>query len=154
VPVCPADAKPVYYRVTAIEAQRALDHPLVYNARGVPGGNGNGTIVASHALIYVNDDDLDLNLRLRPGRKVEPLVLRAAAGDCIHVHLTNALPRIGGPVRSVEGYPDRVLDSRLSLITLATPYGKRILVNTSRQVGLHPQLLGLDINTGNGVNLG
>ena len=29
--------------------------------------------------------------RLRPGVPVEPLVLRAAAGDCVEVELTNAL---------------------------------------------------------------
>ena len=41
--------------------------------------------------MYVRTEDLDAQGRLKPGVPVEPLILRANAGDCIEVNLTNAL---------------------------------------------------------------
>jgi hypothetical protein len=90
VAVCPPDAPRRDYTVVALTAQQALGGPLVYNeAMGLsdPG-----------AMIFFNAADLDCSkagdwstCRYK-GKHADPLVLRAAAGDCIHVKLYNGLP--------------------------------------------------------------
>jgi hypothetical protein len=66
------------------------------------------------------------------------LVLRAAAGDCIEVTLTNRLS-------TTTFQPSRPgAEKALSSIN----------IQTSLQVGLHPQQVGMDILAGNGVNIG
>jgi hypothetical protein len=134
------------YKVSAVEAASALaDGKLYYNSRGSsrgvePDGGDTGKVFGDGALIYVHDEDLDLTVnpvKIKPGKRIEPLVLRAAAGDCIEVTLTNRLPSTFKP--------------------LARPgsgtFGN-IQIATSLQIGLHPQQVGMDILTGNGINLG
>jgi len=90
VDVCPPDAPNRDYTVVALTAQQALGGPLVYNqALG---------IADMGATIYFNAADLDCQkagdwstCRYK-GKQPDPLVLRAAAGDCIHVKLYNGLP--------------------------------------------------------------
>ncbi|MBR0848852.1 hypothetical protein JQ543_13955 [Bradyrhizobium diazoefficiens] len=129
------------YSVSAVAAALAIDGgQLIYNSRGSdPDGGTTGQIYGEGALLYVHDEDLDLTanpIRIKPGKKLEPLVLRAAAGDCIEVRLTNRLPASLSQSRKGSG--------TFSNITIAT----------SLQAGLHPQQVGTDILTGNGVNLG
>jgi hypothetical protein len=66
---------------------------------------------------------------LLPGKTVEPLILRANAGDCINVTLKNKIPNkpLNAGGTSVFGIP----------------------VYTSPEVGLHPQLVALDITRSN-----
>jgi len=135
---CPANAPARNYRVTAVFARNVLDGALVYNNRGVTGSPpGTAQIGDWNALIYVLDGDLDANGKLKPGVPREPLVLRAAAGDCITVQLTNALPAAALNVG----------------LAAAPPFGSFTL-ETSHQVGLHPQLVSYDVTTSDGFNIG
>lgn len=72
---------------------------------------------------------------------MEPLVLRANAGDCIQIKLTN---RFGAQV------PDHPGDSSLPPITDLTVDKLR----PSTWVGLHPQLVNYNIVKYDGANVG
>ncbi len=87
ISTCPADAKPRPYTVVARTAQQlGLTGGIVYNSRGV------SPLVAANAVLYVNADDLDPKTHfLKPGVRVEPLILRANAGECVQVTLINQL---------------------------------------------------------------
>jgi len=123
--VCPTTAPIRHYNVTAVAAAQALPGgTLVYNSRV---GNG-GQIHDPAGLLYVRSEDLDVSGMLITGVPVEPLVLRAAAGECIEVTLTNAFD------------------------VAAVPFvGARA---ASTVVGLHPQLVALDPLSDDGFNIG
>lgn len=121
---------------------------LVYNARGV--NLGNGQFDASHplydpwALVYVLG-------RKRPDPSTaEPLVLRARAGDWIHVTLINDLtgkePVFTNPAATE-------IANRAAQIPYANPYAN-VNLTTSSTVGLHPQLVEMDVTAGDGANVG
>jgi hypothetical protein len=221
----PAGAKVRKFTVVATSAQQALGGPLTYNNRGAVGSPlGTTPIQNPNALIYFHADDLtspDAKGTLKPGRSVEPLILRAAAGEWIELTLINAfntaslpaafsagttaLPPYGNsnffviPAQSpsssftitptviaqfkAAGYtllPSAVVTTLTSPRTpvswTVTPpsgatgagnmdysltlSGNQILVsptvmmNTSPQVGLNPQVVGYDITKANGVNIG
>ncbi len=132
------------YRVSAVAASQVLPGgKLFYNSRGLPSAEGDGKIFGNAALIYVHDEDLDLTVnpvKMKPGKRIEPLVLRAAAGDCIEVTVTNRLP------------PNLALPSRSGIGYFGAAAGK--ILTTSLQVSLHAQQVGMDILTSNGVNIG
>ncbi|HEY1404324.1 MAG TPA: hypothetical protein VGB05_09375, partial [Pyrinomonadaceae bacterium] len=87
--VCPKTAPTKNFSVTAVAAQNALPGgTLIYNPRA----NQGGQLHDPTAILYVRSTDLDANGQLLPGTPVEPLVLRANAGDCINLTLTNRLP--------------------------------------------------------------
>jgi hypothetical protein len=77
---------------------------------------------------------------------VEPLILRANAGDCIEVNLTNALEP------SARVFQQKFL--------MAPPFNTVInqqpvfKSKMSGVVGLHPQLLSYDAALGGGINVG
>ena len=98
------------YKVAAVRAADVLGpNGLVYNHRTTevkyPAGlvQGAGPLIDPDAILFVNYDDvvwdfsadpLKVNgkpVGLKPGVPVEPLVLRANAGDCIKVELRNSL---------------------------------------------------------------
>ena len=64
---------------------------LFYNARGQATNNfpfkatdaAKTKLENPYALVYVNADDLGPNGKLKPDMRVEPLILRANAGDWI-----------------------------------------------------------------------
>ncbi|NPC85160.1 hypothetical protein HPC49_44060, partial [Pyxidicoccus fallax] len=137
--VCPPGApRPPVLKVSAYTAAQVLpaqpEKGVVYYSR-------NGvTLSDTQALLYVRDDDIDpATGKLRDSAPVEPLVLRARAGDCITVQLTNKL------------------DTRASVFTAKSQapaaFGD-ITLQTSTHVGLHPQLLSFDVRAANGVNVG
>jgi hypothetical protein len=105
-PVAPTPAVPVCapvnrtFRVTATTSRKALGGPLIYNGRSKGGVGGTTNLMDWNALMYVNTDDLDNNGVLKPDVPHEPLVLRAAAGDCIEVDLKNDLPPDSEPLLS------------------------------------------------------
>ncbi|WP_296806544.1 hypothetical protein [Thiocapsa sp.] len=127
---CPLDA-PV--RRFAIEAWQAKDltggTPLAYDPR-------HG-ITDEHALVFISAED---GPAIRSGVKaLEPLVIRANAGDCIKVALTNKLP---------QTLPDDPWDALMPRIV---PFnvGRRVGdppsdagdLQPSSNVTLHPQLV-------------
>ena len=147
------------FNVVAVSAREAFlnSNGLVYNSRGaqttVPKQGqapdavqnptfGNNPLYDPDGLVYVLADDKG---NLVPPKNPEPLVLRANAGDWIRVKLTNRFH----PTDKVFTQ-DQVV-ARVDQYT--TGYGS-IPVYTSTSVGLHPQLVALDVTSADGVNAG
>jgi hypothetical protein len=116
-------------------------------------GGHAGPLHDPTSILYVRTRDLDpLTGKLRPGVPVEPLVLRAAAGDCIQVTLRNALPRRAPDLASyttLQGVVKRDRDDPQGSTTF-----NMNLIRPSANVGLHAQLLEYDITRGDGTNVG
>ena len=90
-------------------------------------------------------------VELRPGFEVQPVVLRASAGDCVEVTLYSRLP---------ESMPDlagfrmlRGVVNRKDEAAGTTTFNNN-LISPSSHVGLHPQLVEYDVSRHNGVNVG
>lgn len=133
--ICPVGAPRRDYKVAAVFARDVLDGPVIYNSRGKSGQGGSQQIAAWNALAYFLEDDLDpVTGKLLPSKAVEPLILRANAGDCINITLTNKVPNkaLNAGNAPVFGIP----------------------IYTSHEVGLHPQLVAFDVTRSNGVNAG
>jgi manganese oxidase len=139
VPVCPQDATRRRISVTAVSAQMALPQgTLFYNNRSGYGGQLHDPT----AILFVRTNDLDNHNRVKPGVPVEPLVIRARAGECIELTLRNRLP---------SRLPDLPGFSTLPLLVERFNANQ---VRPSKYVGLHPQLLRYDVRLHNGVNVG
>ncbi|HEY0174044.1 MAG TPA: hypothetical protein VGB98_23710 [Pyrinomonadaceae bacterium] len=139
VPVCPQDAVRRPIGVTAVSAQKALPKGTVfYNDRNGYGGKLHDPT----AILYVRTNDLDGYDRLKPGVPVEPLVIRARAGECIELTLRNRLP---------SKLPDLPGFSTLPMLVNRFNANQ---VRPSKYVGLHPQLLRYDVRLHDGVNVG
>ena len=133
------------FDVTAAFGRNILSGPLVYNARGDALNPGMNQIVDWNALMYVRTEDLDpVTHRLKATAPREPLILRAAAGDCIQVTLRNRL--------LAEG--DHMNRGRTVAMIGRDPTLQNVKINTSRQVGLHAQLVSYDVSKADGVNVG
>lgn len=132
---CPKDAPVREYDVAAVAAQTALTEGAVVYNRGA--GLHDPT-----ALLYVFADDLTAGGQLKPGRPIEPLILRASAGDCIRVTLRNRLPAVPPDLDGFNMFPMQV------------PFFNANQVRPSAKVGLHPQLVSFDVRSANGVNIG
>jgi hypothetical protein len=134
------------YVVSAVSAREVLtEKGLIYYQRALgstDAGPQFDTIADPDGLLYVQEetDGGTPTLKL-PGNKVEPLVLRANAGDCIEVQLTNKLP----PKFEFTSGPVAVSNTNFSGITLPSP---------STQVGLNPQLVAYNASTSSGFNVG
>ncbi|RZS54551.1 copper oxidase [Sphaerotilus mobilis] len=118
----------------------------VWAARDLlPGGalvyNRRAGITDPSALLYVHAADV---AGLRAGtRQPEPLVMRANAGDCITVRLTNRLPA-NKPVPDLPG------DAELPTVTSLRVDD----IKPSHQVGLHAQLVHFDPRSSDSANVG
>jgi manganese oxidase len=137
---CPAAAPSRKFSVTAVTAQNALPGgTLVYNDRT----NQGGKLHDPTAIMYVRTNDIDAATgKLKAGVPVEPLVLRASAGDCIEVTLFNQLP---------TNVPDLPGWNTLPMIVENFNANQ---VKPSNQVGLHPQLVAYDVVSSDGANVG
>lgn len=154
---CPAILPPPavkrVFNVTAVTAQKTLANitpvPVSNPARGQIVFNSRGqTLRSEDGVMYVRTEDLDAQGRLKAGVAVEPLILRANAGDCIEVNLTNSLET------SAKVFQEKFF--------MATPFNGVNPVNQqpvfaskmSGVVGLHPQLLSYDAARSSGMNVG
>src|SRR6185295_7955525 len=128
------------FSVTAVTAQNALPGgTLVYNSRT----NQGGKLHDPTAILYVRTNDIDAATgKLKAGVPVEPLVLRANAGDCIEMTLFNNLP---ANLQDVPGW------NTLPMIVDGFNANQ---VKPSNQVGLHPQLVAYDVLSSDGANVG
>jgi hypothetical protein len=139
--ICPWSAPLKTFNVEARLARDFLPGgTLVYNSRPVNGGPLNDPT----AILYVRADDVDSQGHLKPGVPVEPLVLRATAGDCIRLVLQNRLPLFAQ-------LPD--LDGFATLPLLVDDFNTNQL-SPSRRVGLHAQLVDYDVTRSDGANVG
>jgi len=118
---------------------------LVYNPRTATVGGGTivdpetGEVVTlpSHsgpihdptAIVFVRTGDLDAAGKLRAGLKPEPVVIRAAAGDCVQVTLRNSLPPLATAV-----LPD------LPAVTITNPDGTTTQVAATGLTSTTPEL--------------
>ncbi|WP_240356108.1 copper oxidase [Myxococcus eversor] len=133
VDACPRGSSVRLYRVSAIDA-----------ASGLPGGrlvyNSKYDLYDPDAILFARDEYLaDLK---KGARQPEPLILRARAGECLQVELTNRLPA------QLSKTP------QWAYHTAITPYFNVNQVKPSSHVSLHPQLVNYDVNTDDGANVG
>ncbi len=137
---CPVAAPSRKFSVTAVAAQNALPGgTLVYNSRT----NQGGKLHDPTAILYVRTNDIDAATgKLKAGVPVEPLVLRANAGDCIEMTLFNNLP---ANLQDLPGW------NTLPMIVDGFNANQ---VKPSNQVGLHPQLVAYDVVSSDGANVG
>ena len=131
---CPKGAPVRLYRVSAIDAKNHIaGKRLVYNDRY--------KIYDPDAIIFAQDAHLG---GLKAGtRKPEPLILRARAGECIQVILTNRLPSSTLPKSPIWAHHSAIT-SRFNVNQ----------VRMSNHVSLHPQLVNYDVNVDDGANVG
>jgi hypothetical protein len=133
---------------TAIQPNATSTASLIYNGRGINLGNGSfdndSPLYDPWAIVYhVEGKSVD-------PKTIEPLVLRAAAGDWIHVVLRNDLTG-HEPVFTAGAATEAA--NRAAQIPYANPY-VNVNLTTSATVGLHPQLVELDVTKGDGMNVG
>ncbi|WP_224367840.1 copper oxidase [Hyalangium versicolor] len=149
-PDCPAEAPLRLYNVSAVSARQVLgSQQLVYYQRALDKSGTTDIVSDPDALLYVRSEDLEeaqgkLSLKLLPGRKPEPLVLRANAGDCIQVTLSNRLP---ANFSFKNGDIQKGLSNLGNFGTITMPF-------PSLEVGLHPQLVDYNSSQSNGFNVG
>jgi hypothetical protein len=133
---CPANAPARTFNITAVTAQKALPGgELIFNNRG-PQSGWMSTLMG---IMYVRNEDLT-NGKLNSGVPIEPLILRANAGDCINVNLTNAIDPSSLVLQHNFNWPP--------------PFKAPIPQKMSKFVGLHPQLLSYDAAASFGMNVG
>ena len=132
-PVCPANAPVRAYQVHAITAKGNLPgNRLTYNKEF--------KLYDPDAILYVRQEHL---AGIRSGaRRPEPLILRAAAGDCIKLTLVNELPL------------DPPKTPHWNCNPPITEHFNTNQVPSSNHVSLHPQLLSYDVNFGDGASIG
>lgn len=117
---------------------------------------GVGPLHDPTAILFVRKGDLDPANKIKPGKPVEPIVLRAAAGECIQVILHNKLPENPEEMPDLDGYT-----SVSGIIHRDTndPNGSvtsfnNNLICPSNEIGLHPQLVHYNVQTYDGNNVG
>jgi hypothetical protein len=101
-----------------------------------------GPLYDPTALLYVYSSDLDFSGKLKPGIPIEPLVLRARAGECIKLTLRNKLSEKVFDLNGFNELPMTVEGFNNNDI-VPSPY-----------VGLHPQLLYYDVSRYDAANVG
>jgi hypothetical protein len=117
---------------------------------------GSGPLHDPTAILFVRLQDLDANNKILSGRPVEPLVLRAAAGDCIEVILHNRLPKARSQMADLDGYTSL---SGIVIRDAGSPGSKMTsfnnnLIRPSNRIGLHPQLVHYNVQDYDGNNVG
>ncbi|UVJ41936.1 hypothetical protein NVV94_14660 [Pseudomonas sp. LS1212] len=116
-------------------------------------GGQSGPLHDPTAILYVRKADLDpLTGKLKAGVPIEPLVLRAASGDCINITLENRLPSVMPDLPTTAIMQGLVKRDRFSS-NGATTFNNN-LMRPSSHVGLHAQLLAYDITKSDGANVG
>jgi hypothetical protein len=135
---CPRAAPVRFFDVAAVRARDVLPNgELVYNA--------GHHLSDPTALMYVPFSDLvpaHGGYTLSPNAPVEPLILRANAGDCIELKLRNLFR--ADPIDAFGFNMWPMIINRFNAN----------LVRPSNAVGLHPQLVSYDVRRHNGVNVG
>ncbi len=121
VNTCPVDAPLRTYDVAAI------NHDIVYNAK-------SGEHDPAGAMYVLAADEAAVRAGTKPA---EPLFLRANAGDCLQVTLTNKLP--------VGGLPAHTGDVPLPA---DSPFPK------GNRVSLHPAMIDHDVTRADGATVG
>ncbi len=137
---------------------------------------GTGPLHDPTAIVFVLDKDLDEHGRLKKEAPLEPLVLRAAAGDCIQITLKNRLPRDPDKMPDLYGYTSvsgiiprncpkfgsgfanvgsdcDQSGNRGSNEDSMTSFNNN-MIRPSNHIGLHPQMAHYDVQASDGSNIG
>ncbi|HSR69730.1 MAG TPA: copper oxidase [Acidobacteriota bacterium] len=148
---CPAGVPVRNYKLVAVQAATALPGgKLVYNSRNTvvdPGtlGAKQGPLVDPTAILFLRASDYNFNTKkIKSGVPIEPLILRANAGDCITVELLNEMPA-GAAAPDLDGFN--------AMPNIIERFNAN-QVNPSNEVGLHPQLVFFDPANSDGQNVG
>lgn len=150
--ICPGVAPSRSYKIAVVSAQQALPGgTLIYNSR--TGAAGNGPLHDPTALMYVRSSDLDSRNQLLPGVPVEPLILRAAAGECIKITLENRVDHQLLDLPGASKMPDIIKHLDPTDHSVVFDFGANN-VRPSENVGLHAQLVAYDVRRADGVNAG
>jgi len=136
--ICPSTAPKRDISVTAVNASALPAGTLVYNSRA---GNG-GALNDPTAIMYFRSEDIDANGKVKLGVPIEPLVVRANAGECINFALINNLPKVLSDLDGFNTMPNLLFHFNANQ------------VRPSKQVGLHPQLLAYNVLNSDGKNVG
>jgi len=135
---CPRAVPVRKFNVTAVRAADVLpNRALVYN-------QGHG-LTDPTALMYVRTRDIQntpFGPRLRPGTPLEPIVLRARAGECIRMTVNNGFLADPADVAGFNFWPMLIEQFNANQI------------RPSAAVGIHPQLVHHDIRNDTGFNIG
>ncbi|UVJ46110.1 hypothetical protein NVV94_11535 [Pseudomonas sp. LS1212] len=116
-------------------------------------GGQAGPLHDPTAVLYVRKADLDpVTGKLKAGVPIEPLMLRAAAGDCISVTLENRLPLVMPDLANTSVMQGTVKRDRNGAKG-STTFNNN-LMRPSSHIGLHAQLLTYDITKADGANVG
>ena len=104
-------------------------------------------------VMFVRTADLNQEGKLKSSAPVEPLVLRANAGDCLYVTLRNELH---DEMPDLAGYNTLLQVVRRDRGTRggALTWFENNLIRPSSEMGLHPQLVEYDVTRSDGVNVG
>jgi hypothetical protein len=130
---CPSFAPMKHY---SVEARLASD---LVGAQGITYNRRFG-LTDPAGIVFVESGDV---AAVKSGtKKLEPLVLRANAGDCVNVKLTNMLPAT---------LPDY---AAWNFMPMLVPNFNLNNIKASAEVSLHPQLLEYDVRTSDGANVG
>jgi hypothetical protein len=154
---CPVSPEPPafkrVFKLAAVTAQQALalrtpvpgepKGQIVFNDRG---GLTNA-LRAKLGIMYVLLDDLDAQGHLKDGVPIEPLILRANAGDCIEVSVTNMIDPSSDLFGQQFGYQQFLDVPSKFAPAFPQPFASKL-------VGLHPQLLTYDALVSTGMNVG
>jgi len=146
--VCPKAAPLRTFDVSAIPASVLPGGKLIYNSRTTSVGTTTtgpeaGPLNDPTAILYVRTADINsVSGGLSPGVPIEPLILRANAGDCINVTLRNHLPSV---LPDLAGY---------NTVPMIVNEFNNNQVVPSHSVGLHPEMLSLNVLNSNGFNVG
>ncbi|HLL76133.1 MAG TPA: hypothetical protein VK421_12815, partial [Pyrinomonadaceae bacterium] len=149
--VCPKSAPARNYEVHAYYARDILPRARLeftgqngwtFSVRTPDGTQtGAGPLNDPTAILYVRKEDIGADGKYNRQR-VEPLVLRAAAGDCVNLTLRNRLPDAPNDLPGYNTFPMIVDDFNANQVV------------PSRHVGLHPQLLFYEVKSSDGMNVG
>lgn len=147
--VCPITAPKRFYMIYALPTTGLPGDTLTYNPYGGNFAGHPGPLHDPTAMIYALAEDVEVvfangiwQFQLKAGAPVEPLVLRAKAGECIEVILRNAL---GYVANDMDGY---------NLMPMVLEGFNLNETKPALSVGLHPQLVAMDVTRYNGVNIG
>jgi hypothetical protein len=163
---CPTTAPVRYGSVTAVRAADVLGPKgLVYNDRTTAVKNPDGSVQGAGPLIdpdglmfvWTNDvvwDSTGKPVGLKPGTPVEPIVMRANAGDCIKVELRNALPATVPDTPGANMLPPIIhKDVNVDGAGGISSFNEND-VRPSSIVGFHPQLLAYNVRRNDGLTVG
>ena len=146
-PVNPAGGTLVYnHRNTTVAGNFVNDAGVTINL------THQGPLHDPTAILYVLTSDLNAKGKLLATAPVEPVMIRAAAGDCINVTLRNTLPALVPDLATYSTLQGVVKRDRLNPAGSTT--FQTNLIRASSNVGLHPQLVEYDATRNDGTNIG